>query len=269
MLKKIILPLICFGLLISSTAKTQYEPKDTSPNHFDQTLNQWLAHVGFHGSVLEYQKVYDNLGYIDYFRIMLQEGQTVETESDRKQAKILAEMTDNEEYSFAHAKIIDKDISNIPYMYFDWEANLAISYAIKKISKTLSLQAKSEKIRDGLYRVTIEPAKTTVPSRYRFTQIEIFYEVNDLFLNLDLTVKGPKDYLILAFYKSELHGILRALENGHFPGATSETLVSGLLKGTTNSLIRDLLKVPEAGHETLLELERNPSLTIEGWEPEH
>ena len=124
----------------------------------------------------------------------------------------------------------------------------------------MGLQANTEKIDRGKYKVTIQPAKTTQASRYRFNQIEAFYEVKDLFLTLDITVKAPKDYLILSYYKSELHGVLRALENGNFPGSTSGILASELLTESSDSLIHGLLKVPEAAHETLLKFGRNPEI---------
>ena len=222
--------------------------------------------MGFHGSVLEYQKVYDEDGFIDYFRIMLEEAVKPEAQ-DRTQAKLFLEVTDNEAYEFANVKIIGKDIKDVKYMYADWIGKFAISYAVKNVSRLLGLKAKTEKVREDLYKVTIDPAETTETSRYRFTQIVVFYEIKDLILNLDITVKGEKDYLILSYAKSELHGILRSLENGNFPGATSETLVSELLKGSSNYLIRDLLKLPEASHEILLRLEHNPELTIEELNP--
>ena len=152
-------------------------------------------------------------------------------------------------------------------MKADWIARYAISYAVKNISKLLSLEAKTEKVKKGLYRVTIDPAKTSVPSRYRFSQIEIFYEVKDLFLSIDVTVKANKNYLILSYYKSELNGILRALENGNFPGSTSAILASELAKGSSSYLIHDLLKVPESLREKILELEHNPELIIEELDP--
>ena len=246
---------------MSTTVQSQLEPRN-----FDTTLAKWLAHVGFKGQVLEYQKLYDEIGYLDYFRILLEESPKPET-SERTQAKIFVEFTDNETYEFANIKIIEKDISSIKYVYADWIARLAISKAIKKVSKLLGLQAHTEKIKDGLYKVTIEPAVTTEPSRYRFTQIEAFYEVKDLFLTLDVTIKGTKDYLILAYYKSEVHGILRSLENGNFPGATSATLVSGLVQGSSDYLNHGLLGVPEAARETLLEFGRNPEIREEGLRP--
>ncbi|MES2769400.1 MAG: hypothetical protein V4596_09660 [Bdellovibrionota bacterium] len=265
MLKKVLLSIVCLGFIsiifLSSTSQSQLEKTD-----FDTILGKWLAHVGFKGDVLEYQKLYDESGYLDYFRILLQEAPKPEA-SERNPAKIYLEVTDNEAYEFANIKVIEKDISGIKYMYADWIARLAISQAIKKVSKLLGLQAHTEKVKEGLYKVTIDPAKTTEPSRYRFTQIEAFYEIKDLFLTLDITVKGPKDYLILSYYKSELHGILRALENGNFPGSTSEILASELVRGSTSYLIRDLLKVPEAAREKLLEFGRNPEIEEEGLTP--
>lgn len=277
MFKKIFFPIVCLCIFVSSTAKTtiaeaQIEPMESHGDNFDQTLHSWLAYMGFKGEVLEYQKVYDSIGYLDYFHIILKEAPNAYLpntlqRADRKPARILLETTDNEGYEFAHIKVTEKDISNVPYMYFDWIARYAISYAVKKISSTLGLLAKTEDMGGGIYRVTIDPALTTVPSRYRFTQIEVYYEVEDLFLNVDIKVKGTKDYLILSFVKSEIHGILRALENGHFPGSTSAILASGLLKGSSDYLVRDLLKVEEAGHETLLKLEGNPELKVEELEP--
>lgn len=255
--------IVCLTVLVSSTAQTQ-----NSENNFDATLAKWLAYVGFKGDVLEYQKVYDDNGYIDYFRILLQEAKpTLESEL-RTPAKILLEMTDNEAYQFAHIKVTEKDISKIPLMKADWIAKYAISYAVKNITRLLQLEAKTEKVKDGLHRVSIKPAKTSVPSRYRFSEIEIFYEVHDLFLSLDVTIKGDRDYLILTYFKSELNGILRALENGNFPGATSEILASGLPRESSDYLIRDLLKVPEVLNDKILELERNPGTIDEGSDPE-
>lgn len=265
MSKKIFYSLICLGfvttIFLSSTGRTNFDG-----NNFDSTLSKWLAHVGFNGEVLEYQKLYDDLGYIDYFRILLQEAPKPQS-NERVQAKIFLEVTDNDAYEFANIKIIEKDISSIKYVYADWIARVAINMAIKKVSTLLGLQSHTEKIDKNMYKVTIEPAKTTEPSRYRFTIVEAFYEIKDLFLTLDITVKGPKDYLILSYYKSELHGILRALENGNFPGSTSQILTSGLMTQSTDYLFRDLLKVPEAAYETLLELGRNPE-TKEQAEPE-
>lgn len=220
--------------------------------------------MGFQGSVLEYQKVYNSMGFIDYFRILLEEKLKPDS-GERTEPKIFFEITDNEAYEFVTVKVLNKDIKHMPYMYADWIARYAISSAIKKVSKMLALQAKTTNMGDGLYRVTIDPAKTTEPSRYRFNQIEAFYEVNDRILDLTVTVKGDKGYLLLSFLKGEINGILRTLENGNLPGATSATLVSGLLKRTSDYLIRDLLKVPEAAHEMLLQLEHNPELTIEEW----
>jgi hypothetical protein len=255
--------IICLLLIVSSTAHTQL-----GTNDFDSTLAKWLAYIGFKGEVLEYQKIYDENGYIDYFRMLLQENPPSPLVNERTPAKLFLEMTDNESYQFAHIKITEKDIKNYPYMYADWIARYAISFAVKKVSKLLSLQSKNEKIKPGLYRITIEPAATSVPSRYRFTQIEVFYQVKDLFLSLDLTVKGEKNYLILSYIKSELNSILRALENGNFPGSTSEILTSEVAKESSNYLLRDLLQVPESLREKLLELEHNPELKIEEMNPE-
>lgn len=258
MSKKFFYSLVSLGfvttIFLSSTGRTSFDG-----NNFDSTLTKWLAYVGFHGEVLEYQKIYDELGYIDHFRILLQEAPKPQT-NERTQAKIYLEVTDNEAYEFANIKVIGKDISSIKYVYADWVARFAINYAIKNVSKLLGFQSHTEKVDRGMYKVTIEPAKTTEPSRYRFTKVEAFYEVEDLFLTLDVTIKGPKDYLILSYYKSELHGILRALENGNFPGSTSEILASGLATESTDYLFRDLLKVPEAAYETLLKFERNPEI---------
>lgn len=258
---KVLAVFICLSLLISSTAQTGF-----SGNNFDSTLAKWLGYVGFNGDVLEYQKLYNETGYLDYFRILLQEREQPKN-TERTQAKIFLEITDNEAYEFTNVKIIEKDIKDLPYMYTDWIARLAISYAVKKVSKLMGLKAETEKVKGDLYKVTIDPAAATVPSRYRFTQIVVFYEIKDLLLTLDVTIKGEKDYLMLSFFKSEIHGILRTLENGNFPGATSATLVSGLLQGSSSYLIHDLLKVPEASREILLLLEHNPELTIEELNP--
>ncbi len=258
---KVFAVFICLSLLISSTAQTHFTPT------FDETLNKWLGYMGFRGNVLEYQKFYDDIGYLDDFKILLEEP-LKERVAERAQARILFEIKENDTYEFANFKILQKDIKDLPYMYADWIARFAISYAVKDVSRLLGLRAKTEKVGEGLYRVTIDPAKSTEPSRYRFTQIEVFYEVKNLFLNLDLNIKGERDYLILGFLKSEIHGILRALENGNFPSSTLVTLISELLRGSSDYLIRDLLKLSEASRATLLELERNPELTIEEWEPQ-
>lgn len=258
---KLLLASVLFaGIFVSSTAKTRFT------DGFDDTLKIWLAQIGFKGDVLEYQKVYDGLGYIDYFRILLEE-HIQPNSKERTQAKIFFEVTDNEAYEFATVKILNKDIKQMPYMYADWTARYAISYAIKKVSKMLALQAKTTNLGGGLYKVTIDPAKSTVASRYRFNQIEAFYEIDNLILDLTITVKGDKDYLILSFLKGEINGILKTLENGNLPGATSAILASGLASQISDHLIRDLLKVPEAGHETLLQLERSPELKVEQLDP--
>lgn len=258
MLRKILLSLVCLSfvaiLFVSTSGKSQLEG-----NNFDSTLSKWLAHLGFNGEVLEYQKIYDENGFVDYFRILLQEGVKPDV-NERTQAKIFMEITDNESYEFANVKIMDKDIRSIKYMYNDWVARFAINYAIKNVSKLLGLQPKTEKVKEGLYKMTLQPAKTTAPSRYRFTEIIAFYEIKDLFLSLDVTIKGPKDYLILTFVKSEVNAVLRALENGNFPGATSSILTSQIGKGSSDYLLRDLLKVPEAARDTILLFERNPEL---------
>jgi hypothetical protein len=262
LLRPILPAFICLTLLVSATAKTQ-----STPNNFDDTLAKWFAHINFKVDVLDYQKIYDDNGYIDYFRMQLQE-KPVKNSEERNPAKIFLELTDNEGYQFAQVKVTEKDIHMLPFMKADWIARYAISYAIKKVSKLAGLQSHTEKVGDGIYRVTVEPAPTSVASRYRFTQLEIFYQVKDLFLSLDVTVKSVKNYLILTYYVNELNGILRALENGNFPGATSETLISELVKGSPDDLLHDLLRVPESLHGKLLELERNPGATIEELNPE-
>lgn len=249
---------VCLSMLISSTAKTGF-----SGYNFEDTLASWLGYLGFRGSIVEHYRFYNDIGYLEDFKILLEEHH--KKADERTNARVSFEIKGNESYEFTNFKLINKDIKGLPYMYADWIARFAISYAIKNVSKLLGLRANTEKISSGLYKVTIDPAKTTEPSRYRFTRIEVFYEVKNLFLNIDLTIKGEKDYLILGYLKSEVHGILRALENGNFPSSTLVTLFSELLKGSSDYLIRDLLKLPEASHEILLELERNPEISIEEW----
>jgi hypothetical protein len=259
--KKTFALLLCLVVLTASTAQTYF-----SGNTFEDTLSKWLAYVGFRGEVLEYQKIYDDNRFIDYFRIMLLEDPS-EKNTERKQTRIFFEVNDNENYEFANLKLLEKDIKDLPYMYTDFIARFAISYAIKKVSKSLALPAKTEKVREGLYKITIDPAPTSEVSRFRFHQIEIFYEVKNLFLNMDLTVKGQKNYLMLSFLKSEINGILRSLENGNFPGVTSEILISKLLKRSSDQLLRGFLKIEESSHETFLMLQNNPELEVEEWNP--
>ncbi len=187
---------------------------------FDEALQVFLAEKGFHGKVLDLKKDYDEDDFIENFSVLLEENQKQE---ERTAPQMFLGVTSSSHEESMTIKILNKDIQNFPYMKYDWIARLVVKLAIDKVSRILSLPYKTTN-KNGVYHTEILPAMNTIPSRYRFEQLDVNYSVNNLILDIEIVLRGSQNFLLMEYVRGYVNAILRMLENGHIPGTTAGVL---------------------------------------------
>lgn len=251
---------LCFAfaiLLVCNPANSNF---NTS---FEDTFNKWLAYLGFDMQVSRVSKTFDVDGFIDSFDLLLQETSKKSFKAERKYQRDLntyigVSLPPESKHDSVVISIFNKDIQDIPFMWSDWVGKLVFSYALKKIASTLGFELKIKKVTNDNYQATILPAKSTAPTRYRFDQITIVYNLKDLILNAVVRVYSKPEYLPLQFGRGELHAVVRALEQGLFPGATTSLILASKLsqESLSDYLLRETLGRDEESYSNPEELER-------------
>lgn len=249
MRKFIFIILVCF-CTTSANAMT---------STFEENLLHWLSEIGFLGKLNSVSKEYDEDGFLDNFSIDLQEY----APHSRTHPNIVGIVTKNKSFQEIQLKVLDKDLKGIPYMYFDWTARLVIKYALKKIAKLLGFQISFKKVGNGLTQVTLDPAKASEDTRYRFRQIQMVYSVNNLVLDAYATLWGNEDYLITEYLKGELNALLRSLERGKEAADViifDKTFLRSSGLSLSDRLLKEVLKEPSS--DVLEEIQLNHGLSL-------
>lgn len=253
MRNKIFAVLVVLGL--ASPANSNFN------TNFEDTFDKWLAHIGVSAKVQEVKKHYNEDGFIDEFHLLVKETPKViaEKKYQRNLETYLGVRLPSENgFDAISIALMNKDIQDIPFMWNDWVGKLVFSFALKKIASTLGLQLKIKKVSKENYQATFLPTPGSQPSKYRFNQITIVYTLRDLVLGAVLRIYAPTDYLPLQYAKGELQALLKALEQGVFPGSkASSILASQLSRGSLSDyLLRETLGTDEESYSNPEELER-------------
>ncbi len=244
-------------LLVCNPANSNFN------TNFEDTFDKWLHHLGLDMQVHRVSKKFDEDGFIDNFDLLLQEMPQKSFKTERKYQRDLntyigLNLPSESNHDFVSISVLNKDIQDIPFMWSDWVGKLVFSVALKKIASTLGLQLKIKKITNNNYQATILPTKNSAPSRYRFDQITIVYNLKDLILNAVIRVYSKPEYIPLQFGRGELHAIVRALEQGMFPGATTSWILASKLsrESLSDYLLHETLGRDEEFYSNPEELER-------------
>jgi hypothetical protein len=229
--------------------------------NFEDTFDKWLAYMGINAKVQEVRKRYNEDGFIDEFYLQIKETPKVMAEKkfERNLETYLSVSLPSEgRFDAVAISLINKDIQDIPFMWSDWVGKLVFSFALKKIASTFGLQLKIKKVNKDNYQATFLPAPGSQPSRYRFNQITIVYNLKELILNAVVRIYTPTNYLPLQYVRGELQAILKALEQGVFPGSrASWILASQLSRGSLSDyLLHETLGTDEESYSNPEELER-------------
>jgi hypothetical protein len=245
---------VLFFLALIFITSTGYVSTAQAPT-FEETLKEWLDQKGFHGDILEVQRNYDDDGFIDHFLLRARENKL--GQNDRTKPEIDVEVTNDGSGEAMTVKLLDKDVKGISFMISDWVAYLVVRFALNEISNVLGLPMTIRNQGD-LRIATFSPSSTSTPSRYRFDELTVTYQVQDLIANLEVTLRGPQNYLVMEFVRNFINSAVRALENGHFPGSST----TGVGSFDSNSLIQKFLRLDEASQklpEAIQEMSLRPN----------
>lgn len=208
-------------------------------NDFKENLENWLFQKGISASVLDYSKVFDNDNFLESFSLSLKEKQNINLTENISEPTVHLDLGSRDQNQGLSISIRNKNIRGLPYFSNDWISKIIIEMGISRISRLLGLQTDYENLSNDRTLCSIYPASTTQANRLRFEKIQLVYKIEDLVLDLDIHIEGPKDYVVFSFLKGELLAIIRQLESGSASGffgsrdvlRTSRSSPSDLLLG--------------------------------------